>query len=657
VKVYITENLPQPYNNLEQNLRDTLQEYALSGNRNFNYDIYLIKNLDDEKAESSNDYEKDAKDYGINPIRIQKVEQSEINLTSAYMGMVFIHADMIETIPAINPNENIEYLITSTVMKMQQKTSKLLSLDDDIQMKLFLSPGIFKMSDDLKEYPERLQNVADSLNKINYNRISFEWISDDEKSAKEAADYGIQPFGFQDNSGNVNNYYASAVIAYGDDYSTFDVLNRGLFGYSIQDPTELQDQLNGVVERLIGVGNKIAWLSDHGTIQMYGNQQQQQYGEPTVSSLISLLSKRYNMQSVAVSDDLIPEDAQTLIIARPQPFTPFSDWDLYQIDQFLMKGGNVAVFMDGYMQYNGQQQGMGQQPVYIPRNTGLEKLLDHYGLNVEQAYVMDDNCYHQQQQGQNGINDIPLYFAPKINAEDINNDLPYLNGIQGLITLNASPVKISEDLPEGCEAKVLYSSSKTSWKVDDAKQINLYNPMMIMPPPKEDRESFPLAAVLEGKFTSYFADKGVPEMPKPDANAENDDTQKDEDYLVKMDQVSREENMVKSTDHGKLFVFGSSMAIADNLIDKNGTSTASIMMMNVIDDMNGNGDYALMRRKGISYTPLKDTTPAVKTFIKTLNMLVVPLLVILAGLIMLFKWKRRQKKIAERFSYTGDRDE
>ncbi len=649
IKVYITENLPQPYNNLEQDLRDTLQEYSLAGNKNFNYEIYSIDNLDSEKAENSNEYEKDAKGYGINPVQIQKVDQSEINLTSAYMGAAFIHADMIETLPVINPNENIEYLITSTVMKMQEKTSRLLSLDEDISIKLYLSSSLLNITPELRTYPEQLEALVDSLNRTHYNRISYEWVDTGEGKNQEAAALGLEPFSLKDPSGEVKDYYASAVIKYGDNYTSFDAFTRSLFGYTIQAPSELEDQLGGVIERLIGVGNKIVWLSGHGTLPLYSGQQQ--YGEPSVSALVSLASQRYNLEPVDLASKFIPDDAGSMIIARPQPFSQYSDWDLYQIDQFLMKGGNIAVFMDGFMEYLPQQQGgmRQQQPIYIPRKTGLEKLLTHYGVSVEQDFVMDENCYHQQQQGPQGITDIPIYFAPQIKPENINNKLSYMEGINGLITLNNSSVKISEELPEGRKAEVLYSSSAESWRITDGQQINLYNPMMIMPPANpEEKQSLPLAVVLEGSFTSYFADKGVPERPEP--GEEETDAGNEEEYLIEMDRISREENMVKSTDKGKLFVFGSSMVISNSLIDNSGTSTNSVMVMNVIDEMNGNGDFALMRKKGLNYNPIDETAPGVKTFIKTLNMAVIPVLVVLAGLIVWLRLIRRQKRIAANFA-------
>ncbi len=649
IKVYISEDLPYPYNNIQQDLSDILEEYSINGNRNFNYDVYTIKNLDEDNSADSTEIEKDAKGYGINPVQIQKLEESELKIVSAYRGIVFIHADMIETIPAIEPDENLEYQITSTVMKMQEKTSKLLSLDEDIKVKLYLSSGILNMSEDLMKYPEALSETVDSLNKINYNRISFDWIDPDkEGNGSELAEkYGIQPFQLKDNNGNTSNLYASGVIEYKNEYRTFDALSRSLFGYSVQNPADLEDSLNGVVEKLIGVGSSIAWLADHGAIQPYSYSQQQS-ADPTAQAFASNLSQRYSINPVSLSSQIIPDDAGALIIVRPQPYQPFTDWELYQIDQYLMNGGSVAVFMDSYMEYYQQNDNPYQQqpPIYIPRNTGLEKLIEHYGVTIQPSYVLDENCYVQRQQGQNGITEVPIYFAPEIPQNKINTDLPFMKGINGLIMLNSSPVKISEELPEGTEAEILFSSSDDAWLMDDPKNINLYNPMMMAPPAGADsRSSYPLACMLSGEFTSYYADKDIPQMPEPEEGDESDT----EEYLIAADRMSRADSIVKSTDHGKLFVFGSTMAVTDNIIDEQGASPNAVMVFNIVDEMLGKGDYAVMRGKGLNYSPLDESTPAVKTFIKTFNMVIIPVLVILAGIIIWFRWLSRQKKIAAMF--------
>ncbi|NLA76000.1 MAG: hypothetical protein GX846_11120, partial [Deltaproteobacteria bacterium] len=55
IYVFFTKNLPAPYNSVEKYLRDLLEEYALSGNRYFNYRFYHVSaqegGLDNEVKE------------------------------------------------------------------------------------------------------------------------------------------------------------------------------------------------------------------------------------------------------------------------------------------------------------------------------------------------------------------------------------------------------------------------------------------------------------------------------------------------------------------------------------------------------------------------------------------------------------------------------
>ena len=49
LRFFLSEDLPQPYSNLEQEIRDLMEEYARKGNRNFNYEIVRM----DSKGEKT----------------------------------------------------------------------------------------------------------------------------------------------------------------------------------------------------------------------------------------------------------------------------------------------------------------------------------------------------------------------------------------------------------------------------------------------------------------------------------------------------------------------------------------------------------------------------------------------------------------------------
>ena len=101
INVFFTKNLPAPYNTVERYLRDLLEEYSLSGNRYFNYRFYDVTPLEEGGSAHSAENQRLASDYGIQPVQIQAIEQDEVKIKKAYMGLAIVHGDMVEKVPTI----------------------------------------------------------------------------------------------------------------------------------------------------------------------------------------------------------------------------------------------------------------------------------------------------------------------------------------------------------------------------------------------------------------------------------------------------------------------------------------------------------------------------------------------------------------------------
>ena len=50
IKVFFTKDLPAPYNGIERYLHDLLDEYAIAGNRHFNYEFFNVSKEGDPKS-------------------------------------------------------------------------------------------------------------------------------------------------------------------------------------------------------------------------------------------------------------------------------------------------------------------------------------------------------------------------------------------------------------------------------------------------------------------------------------------------------------------------------------------------------------------------------------------------------------------------------
>jgi ABC-type uncharacterized transport system involved in gliding motility auxiliary subunit len=362
-----------------------------------------------------------------------------------------------------------------------------------------------------------------------------------------------------------------------------------------------------------------------------------------------LTEQNYSIKPVNLKENNIPESLGTLIIARPTE--AFTEYELFKIDQFLMRGKNLALFFDSFKEVMpGGQQGMafGQGPVYLPINTGLEKLLKHYGISIKKSYVMDENCYKQELPQNLGGGQRLIYFAPLIKNKFINKDVSFMKNIKRLIAIKISPLEIDKELIEknGLAAHRLFASSEKSWEMSG--QINL-NPMFISPPPADEKKSLPLAYILEGQFPSYFAGKPIPEKKAPEKNNENNSDQKDNKTGIDSPKIESEGELITKGKQAKIFIISSSDMLTDNVLDQEGRSSNAVFVMNVLDYLNNREEIAIMRSKEQRFNPLRESEAGTKTFLKSFNIAGLPILVVIFGLFVLLKRHSRKKRILMMF--------
>ncbi len=665
INVFFTKNLPAPYNTVERYLRDLLEEYALSGNRYFNYRFYDVTPLEEGGSTRSSENQRLASDYGIQPVQIQAIEQDEVKIKKAYMGLAIVHGDMVEKVPTITSADGLEYKLTTAMMKANNKISALLKLEKPVEIKLYLSPSIREVApymglNDLPELGNGVNEIVTELNRTMYGKLSFSTVEPSGQDEIEALadDHGLMHLKWPDipQSGvKAGSGVIGLVMEHGEQSMALPVLQVfrvPLFGtqYNLAAPEEIDEMISESVESLIGINESIGYLTGHGALPLYGMPGSQV--EPA-TSFVQLLSRSYSLKQVDLGEGGIPEGLKTFVIAGPTG--GFSDYELYQIDQALMRGTNLALFVDSFQEIMPQQGSpYGQMPQYVPNDTGLEKLIEHYGVRVNKSIVMDENCFTQRSSRQYGGGEQKIYYAPIIQNRNINGELAAMANIKSMVGLAMSPLEIDEKrLAEGkITAKRLFSSSNRSWEMRDNVSLN---PMFIRPPAGEDElRSYPLAYMLEGSFPSYFADKPVPERPAAPDEAADDESGETPAPKADLSGFEGTSTLASSARPGKIFLVASSHLLRNNVLDAEGQSPNSAFIMNVLDVLNGREDVALMRSKVLSFNPLNDPQAQTKIFIKSLNIVGLPVLVVGFGLLVLLRRHVRKSRIELMFGKRGE---
>ena len=620
VKIFFNKDLPAPYNTVYRYLQDLMVEYDNAGNRYFHYEF-----IDVEKQKDA------AGDFGIYPVQIREIRNDQVKFRNAYMGLAIIHGDIIEKIDSITEPEGLEYRVTTLIKKMNGKIDALLKIKDPITVTLYASsnlpiPGMQNLN-------EQVYAQVQKCNIRNYNKIQYRFVDpvNNQQSLTIAQMYGLPTLKWPQFTTMEGRAIPSGqgmvgiVVEHNNKFETVQILTRSIFGqYAIGDLSRLEDMLNAAVDNLISANPKVCYITGHGEKDINDEQN-------GAAQFRKMISDMYDLVTIDITKDEIPDDVITIIINGPRSM--YSEYELFKIDQFLMRGGNAILLLDSYVEQQAEGMQMFQRPPQaLPVFTGLEGMLAHYGIKIGKDIVMDKQCFIAQQRG---LGELTIYFAPMIDDEGLSDDCEVTKYLKKIVFLKASSLEADEGLLKANKASVKYivKSSPYSWLQQGA--IN-FMPWGVNPPADNNLASYNLAMLVQGNLKSYFTDK-MPNIVVKGKDA------KGKDYI--------QQEVVKETVKPvKLFVAGTSEITGRNIIDDEGKSPNAVFMHNVVDYMQGNYDIPQMRSKGLSFNPIKETSDTAKSIIKGFNIAGLPILVLIAGAVYMWRRKLRRKHIESQYT-------
>ena len=626
IKVFFSENLPPDQNFVRQYVQDLLIEYKNASGKKL-----TVEYFDTEKDENASM----AGGYGLQQVQIQEIKNNEVGFKNVFMGLVLMYADQIECLDPVTQAGGLEYKITNAISRLIRNTNLLAGMKDKPKLTLYKSSHLlnFEISG-MDKVDQLVKNAYELVNKKANGLIEFESFNpsgDECPSLRER--YGIQVIRTKDENRSESLAALGLVLQMGESFRLVPLqmvsmqVMPGVVLNAVQGLEDLEENISGALESLVAQTQTIAYVTGHGCLDI-GDPQ---YG---AGNFASLLRNGYVLQDIDLAKDDIPSDVACLIINGPKE--EFSQAELYKIDQFMMRGGNVMLFLDPFVeQYPQDPSGFNAQIKYIANKTGLEQILSKNGITVEHNYVLDSQCYKGPVQGIGMVN---FYHVPLLQKENLAKNNPVTYNLGFLVFLQPAEITTSENAD--LEFTKLASSSKKSWTVtaDDNAEVNI-DPRYIIPP-TEGVAEHTLALLAEGKFTSSFTG------PLSDsAKAENESALEGNNFIA------------KGTQKGRLFVASTSQITGPNIIIQNSTEPIALFLENVVDYMNGKEDLCPMRTKGLSLSPLHVTNGPLANFAKYFNEAGLALLVALAGLVVFLLRKKRRNSIRREFSSEVEKNE
>lgn len=202
------------------------------------------------------------------------------------------------------------------------------------------------------------------------------------------------------------------------------------------------------------------------------------------------------------SPKFIPTAIQALVIVKPT--IGFSDEAKLKLDQYVMNGGKLLVFVDRLNAELDSLQSKKGQVTAFDRDLKLNDLFFNYGARVNADLLMDLQCdflpFDVSGNGQFEL--LPWNYFPVIDSK---SNHPINKGIGYVAAKFANTIDTVE--AEGIKKTILLSSSANARTIGSPAIISVTENVNAPDDAKFKKANLPIAVLLEGKFKSMFANR------------------------------------------------------------------------------------------------------------------------------------------------------
>ncbi|ADB40883.1 gliding motility-associated ABC transporter substrate-binding protein GldG [Spirosoma linguale] len=200
------------------------------------------------------------------------------------------------------------------------------------------------------------------------------------------------------------------------------------------------------------------------------------------------------------------------VVLVPKPDKPFTEDEIFKLDQYVVNGGRALFFVDGQRVDSVNNQGTYAQPLSL----NLDDLFFRWGVRINRDVVKDYYCAPIPLTVGNmgdkpNIQLLPWRFYPLLNNFGTSGN-PIVRNLDAVLARFTSTLDTVR-APGIRKTPLLLTSPYT--KVLKAPALISYNEARQQPDPKTYNEGVKLiGCLLEGRFQSLFANRILPGDPR-----------------------------------------------------------------------------------------------------------------------------------------------
>lgn len=409
---------------------------------------------------------------------------SLIVLAVLFLALVML-SNVIFRGARIDLTENDLYTLSNGTVEVLE------AVQEPIQIRLFFSDDASTEFPLFRAYYQRVREVLEEFEQRSNGNVQVSFIDPAPFSEEEdqAALYGIQgvPVG---NAG--------------------DSFYFGLAGTNSLDNVEVMPFLDPRRERFFEYELvKMIYSLDHpdlprlgiiSSLNIGGGFDQHVQQQTAAYTIYEQLQQLYEVVDIAESESSLPDDLDALMIVHPKQI---SDALLYEVDQYVLNGGGLMVFVDPHA----QNDNLGSDPTGLSKRSGssdLPKLFKSWGVKYRDGFWAGDIRYALEVNvGNRGLQRHVGILG--LDQEAMSNDDVVT---ASLTTINVSTMgffELEEDAT--IQMEPLLTTSENSQPISSLLLDNTINVLELLQNFNSGDEKLSLAVRLTGNASSAFPDK------------------------------------------------------------------------------------------------------------------------------------------------------
>ncbi|MGA2623967.1 MAG: Gldg family protein [Bacteroidota bacterium] len=510
--------------------------------------------------------------------------------------LVFVNLLSFKIFTRADLTSNKAYTLTQTTKNL------LSSLDDDFLVKAYFSPDIPPPYQNHRQF---VQEELDEYRAFAPGKFHYQFLDpmSDADAEREALQQGITPVQvkvIKNDKFLTEKAYVGLAFSYGDRTERLPV---------VQSVQQLEYYITSSMKKLMAPQErKVAFL--------------QGQGEPVVDKMSEFrkeLSKRYAVTTVNGSTKQIPSDISALIVTSPK--SRFTDREKYNVDQFIMRGGKCAFFMDNVSVDKQMQQARAA-------DLNLDDMFDAYGWIINPDLVVDGRCLNLtvswDSSSSSTPTDVAYPFFPIVS--DFNPTNLTVKDLSPVAFSYVSSLDVRLSAIRGVNAEVVLTTSTQSRRL--AGDVIVVDPRVPLPTGSFSEAHIPVAAAIDGSFKSLYAKRRIAIDEKTQASGVD------------------ESPFVGGSPATRIVIVGDGdFLLDDNIHGYGNVAFASSLVDWLFDDIGLNS----IRSRDPEPKPLNDISEGTKIFFKYLNFAAPPTVIVLAGVLRLMRKSARRKKHQQSF--------